>query len=77
MTVRDSFRLGPPVEAAGRVLTPVIRVRYTVENAGPGGAGGFGAVEPLGLVLEVSGRTYFFAFDPLMAWDWVAERLEA
>ena len=77
MTVRDSLRLGQPVEAAGRVLTPVLHVRYTVEGAGPGGAGGIGAVEPLGLVLEESGMTYFFAFDPLRGWDWVAKRLRA
>lgn len=76
MMVRDSFRLGQSVEAAGRVLTPVLRVRYTVEGADPGVAGGFGAVEPLGVVLEEAGGTYFFAFDLLRGWDSFASRLE-
>jgi len=67
----DGVRLGPPVEAAGRVLTPVFRVRYTV--AGPGG---FGAVEPVGVVLEEAGETFFYAFDLLKGWDWVSTRLE-
>jgi hypothetical protein len=72
----DAVRLGPPVEAAGRVLTPVLRVRYTVAGADPGGAGGFGAVEPLGVVLEEGGRTFFYAFDLLRGWDWILPRLE-
>jgi hypothetical protein len=71
----DAVRLGPSLEAGGRVLTPVLRVRYTVYGTDPGGAGGFGAVEPLGFVLEDSGETFFFAFELLKSWDWVSARL--
>ena len=73
---RDEVRFGDPIEAAGRVLTPVLRVRYTVV-AGPAGAGGFGAVEPLGIVLEEAGETFYLPFDPQRDWDWIAARLEA
>lgn len=76
MIAKDAVRLGDPVEAAGRVLTPVLRVRYTVAGVDPGGAGGFGAVEPLGLVLEEAGETSYYAFDRLRGWDWVSARLE-
>lgn len=76
MIAKDAVRLGDPVEAAGRVLTPVLRVRYTVAGADPGAAGGFGAVEPLGVVLEEAGETFFYAFDLLRGWDWVSARLE-
>ena len=76
MIATDGVRLGDPVEAAGRVLTPVLHVRYTVAGADPGGAGGFGAVEPLGLVLEEAGETFYYAFDLLRGWDWVSARLE-
>lgn len=76
MIAIDEVRLGDPFEAAGRVLTPVLRVRYTVV-AGPGGAGGFGGVEPLGIVLEEAGETFYLPFDPQRDWDWVSARLEA
>ncbi len=72
----DAVRLGIPVRAGGRVLTPVLRVRYAVYNTGPGGAGGVGAVEPLGVVLEDSGETLFYAFDLLEGWDRVSTRLD-
>ena len=38
MIVRDGLRLGNSVEAAGRVLTPILRVRYTIgsESRPPG-----------------------------------------
>ena len=71
MIATDAVRLGNPVEAAGRVLTPVLHIRYTI--AGPAG---FGAVEPVGLVLEEAGGTFFYAFDLLKGWDWVSARLE-
>ncbi len=71
MIAVDAVRLGRPVEAAGRVLTPVLRVRYTVA-----GTGGAGSVAPLGVVLEEAGETFFFAFDLLKGWDWVSGRLE-
>lgn len=76
MIAKDAVRLGDPVEAAGRVVTPVLRVRYTVAGADPGGAGGFGAVEPLGIVLEEAGETFYYTFDLLRGWDWVSARLE-
>jgi hypothetical protein len=76
MIAHDTLRLGSPVEAMGRVLTPVLRVRYTITGADPGGAGGFGAVEPLGVVLEEAGETFFYAFDLLKGWDWISARLE-
>jgi hypothetical protein len=72
---KDAVRLGNPVETAGRVLTPVLRIRYTVAGADPG-VGGFGTVEPLGLVLEEAGTMFFYAFDPLKGWDWVSARLD-
>lgn len=72
MIVRETVRLGEPVMAAGRVLTPVLRVRYTVA-----GGAGFGAVEPLGIVVEEAGETVFFGFDLLRGWDWIAGRLGA
>ncbi|MEN6518526.1 MAG: hypothetical protein ABFC38_10075 [Methanospirillum sp.] len=75
MIAKDAVRLGNPVETAGRVLTPVLRIRYTVAGADPG-VGGFGSVEPLGLVLEEAGGTFFYAFDLLKGWDWVSARLE-
>lgn len=75
MIVRDVVRLGDPVEAAGRVLTPVLRVRYTI-GADSSAAGAFGAVEPVGVVLEEAGGTFFYAFDLLRGWDWVSARLE-
>ena len=74
MIAIDEVRLGDPFELAGRVLTPVLRVRYTVV-ATPGGAGGFGGVEPLGIVLEEAGETFYYAFDLLRGWDWVSARL--
>jgi hypothetical protein len=76
MIVRDMVRLGNPVEAAGRVLTPVLRVRYTLVGDSSS-AGAFGAVEPVGVVLEEAEKTYFFAFDLLKGWDWVLAHLEA
>jgi hypothetical protein len=75
MIVRDLVRLGNPVEAAGRVLTPVLRVRYTIVGDSSA-AGAFGAVEPLGVMLEEAGQTFFYAFDLLRGWDWVSARLE-
>ena len=75
MIVRDMVRLGNPVEAAGRILTPVLRVRYTI-GGDNSAAGAFGAVEPVGVVLEEAETTYFFAFDLLKGWDWVSARLE-
>ena len=75
MIVRDTLRLGSPVEAAGRVLTPVLRVRYTI-GGDSSAAGAFGAVEPLGVVLEEAGETVFYAFDLLRGWDWISARLE-
>lgn len=71
MIAVDAVRLGRPVEAAGRVLTPVLRVRYTVA-----GTGGAGSVAPLGVVSEGDGGAFFYAFDPLKGWDWVSGRLE-
>lgn len=76
MITKEAVRLGNPVELAGRVMTPVIRVRYTVAGADPG-VGGFASVEPLGVVLEETGGMFFYAFDPLTAWDWISVRLEA
>lgn len=75
MIVRDAVRLGPPIEAAGRVLTPVFRVRYTI-GSDISVAGAFGAVEPVGVVLEEAGGTFFYAFDLQGGWDWVSTRLE-
>jgi hypothetical protein len=75
MIVRDLVRLGIPFEAAGRVLTPVLRVRYTIVGESSA-AGAFGSVEPVGIVLEEADRTYFFAFDLLKGWDWVQARLD-
>lgn len=75
MIMRDGVRLGSPVKATGRILTPVLRVRYTIGSEGSV-AGAFGAVEPVGLVLEEAGETFFFAFDLLKGWDWVSARLE-
>ncbi len=71
MIAKDAVRFGASVEAGGRVLTPVVRVRYTVV-----GMAGFGAVEPLGFVLEEDGETSYYSFDLLRGWDWVRARLE-
>ena len=75
MIATDAVRLGNPVATAGRILTPVLRVRYTIAGADPE-IGGFGRVEPVGFVLEEAGRTFFYAFDLLKGWDWVSGRLE-
>ncbi|HOT95159.1 MAG TPA: hypothetical protein PK089_08240 [Methanoregulaceae archaeon] len=70
MIARDSVRLGAPVSAGGRLLTPVVRVRYTLA-----GTGGFGSVEPLGLLVGESGETTFYPFDPSFDWDRVSAAL--
>jgi hypothetical protein len=75
MIAHDGVRLGRPIEAAGRTLTPVLHVRYTI-GSGSTVAGAFGAVEPVGVVLEEAGHTIFYAFDLLRGWDWVEPRLE-
>jgi hypothetical protein len=75
MITRDTVRLGAPVKAAGRVLTPVLHIRYTI-GSGSSSAGAFGAVDPVGVVLEEAGATFYFAFDLLKGWDWVSARLE-
>ena len=71
MNATDAVRFGTPVAAGGRVLTPIIRVRYTVV-----GLASFGAVEPLGFLLEEDGETSYYSFDLLRGWDWVRARLE-
>lgn len=71
MIARDGVRLGAPVTAGGRILTPVIRVRYSL--AGPAG---LGSVEPLGLLVKEDGQETFYSFDPTLDWDQVVVRLE-
>lgn len=71
MISRDGVRLGDPVIVGGRVLVPVVRVRYTL--AGPAG---FGSVEPLGFKVEEDGQETFYSFDPSLDWDAVVARLE-
>jgi uncharacterized spore protein YtfJ len=69
---KDVIRLGDPVSSGDRVITPVMRVRYTLT-----GGAGFGSVEPVGLVVEEGGETVYYPFDPLRGWEWVASRLDA
>lgn len=72
MIAKDAVRLGAPVEAAGRRVRPVLRVRYMVLDA----TAGFGAVEPLGVLVEEGDASRYYPFDLLRSWDWVAARLE-
>ena len=76
MIEHDGYRLGSPVEAAGRILTPVLHVRYLVGGGSSPVAGAFGAIEPVGVVLEEAGGTFFYSFDLLRDWSWVEARLE-
>ncbi len=71
MISRDGVRLGDPVIVGGRVLVPVVRVRYTL--AGPAG---FGSVEPLGFKVEEAGQELFYSFDPSLDWDQIVARFD-
>ncbi|NLX50405.1 MAG: hypothetical protein GXY82_11180 [Methanospirillum sp.] len=71
MKALDAVRFGEPVEAAGRVVTPVIRVRYAVT-----GVGGSGSVEPLGLIFREDESVHYYPFSPGWGWEEVAARLD-
>ena len=71
MITCDAVRLGDPVIAGDRVLTPVVRVQYTLASMA-----GIGSVEPLGLLVDESSEKIFYPFDPELDWSRISAMLE-